>query len=115
MSTDLDGWIATLDELEAGIAEAEAQLDAGDAAEIEPVAPWQAPEGIGPLPASLQQRATSLSWRMTAVEQRLRDRRGVLRSQLDDLSRRRTAGAAYAAAGPGVTHTGREISTEALD
>jgi len=47
-------------------------------------------------------RATSLSWRMAAVEQRVRDRRDALRASLEDLGRRREAGLAYAAAGSGI-------------
>ena len=107
-ASDLPGWIATLDELEAGLARFEAQLDAGDDAVFAGPGSWAPPEGIGPLPGELRQRATSLSWRMTAIEQRAGDRRKALEARLADLERRRGAGAAYAAAGPAYSTTGEE-------
>lgn len=106
MSAPLTGWIATLDQLEAGIERFEAELDAGEIGEVEL---WVPPADLGPLPESLRQRAVSLTWRMTAMEQRARDRRAVLQRELDDLGRRRGAGAAYAAAGPNTTHTDEEL------
>lgn len=99
----LQGWIVTLDELEASLAAFEAQLDSGD--EVSEVERWSPPQAIGPLPGRLKARATALSWRMAAAEQRARDRQQALRRQLDDLTQRRAAGASYAAAGPEVTHT----------
>lgn len=108
MTAPRTGWIATLDQFEAGIERFEAELDASDAAELSRVETWQPPVGLGPLPGELRQRATSLSWRMTAMEQRARDRRDALQCELDDLGRRRGAGAAYAAAGPNVTHTDQD-------
>jgi hypothetical protein len=105
---ELTGWIATLDQLETGLARFEAQLDAGDDAVFAGPGSWAPPEGLGPLPAELKQRATSLSWRMTAIEQRAKDRRKALEARLTDLERRRDAGAAYAAAGPAFTTTGEE-------
>jgi hypothetical protein len=108
-ATDLTGWIATLDQLETGLSRFEAQLDAGDDAVFAGPGSWAPPRGLGSLPAQLQQRATSLSWRMTAIEQRARDRRKALEARLADLERRRDAGAAYAAAGPAFTTTGEEL------
>ena len=108
-ASDLPGWIATLDELEVGLARFEAQLDAGDDAVFAGPGSWAPPEGIGPLPGELRQRATSLSWRMTAIEQRARDRRASLEARLADLERRRDAGAAYAAAGPAFTTSDHEL------
>ena len=89
-------WDATLDELQAAVERIEDALDAG---RVPTVVPWSPPAGLAPLPAELWQRATSLSWRLAAVEQRTRDRRDALQGELDDLARRRGAGAAYAAAG----------------
>jgi hypothetical protein len=101
MTASSTGWIATLEQLEADIERFEAELEAGEVVES---AAWVPPSALGPLPVELRQRATSLSWRMTAVEQRARDRRDSLQQELDDLGRRRGAGAAYAAAGPDVVH-----------
>jgi hypothetical protein len=100
MTGSSTGWIATLDQLEVGIERFEAELETGEVVEA---AAWVPPSAPGPLPAELRQRATSLSRRIAAVEQRARDRRDALHKELDDLVRRRGAGAAYAAAGPDVT------------
>lgn len=89
-------WRQALTELETGLEAFERALEAG---EVPEVARWEPATDLGPLPAALAQRATSLSWRMTAAEQRARDRRDALQGELDDLGRRRGAGAAYAASG----------------
>lgn len=102
LDTTTTDWDATLDVLEVGVQRAEAAIESG---EVLIVDAWRPPEGLGPLPEALQERATSLSWRMAAVEQRARERRDVLQAELDEIGRRRGAGMAYAAAGPSIDHT----------
>ena len=52
------GWAEVLDAFEARIADQRAALDDGDAGEV---APFDAPDDLGPLPAHLHERATALA------------------------------------------------------
>ncbi|MFU8803559.1 MAG: plasmid pRiA4b ORF-3 family protein, partial [Bradymonadaceae bacterium] len=83
------GYEDILDELQAGVEACEDALDAGEVIAMEP---WTPPSGLGALPQRLQRRATSLSWRMAAVEQRARERRDALQGELEEIGKRRGAG-----------------------
>lgn len=60
-------WVAALDDMEIAVREAEALLT--DAHRPAPVvaAPWTPPEGLGPLPATLEERARALLERQLTV------------------------------------------------
>ena len=86
-------WSEVLDRLESDVAAAEDVLRAGLAVEETRAADWQAPHDLGPLPATLRERAERLLARQRRAELQMRH-------ALEDAGRRRATvdslGTAYA-------------------
>jgi hypothetical protein len=93
------GWPQALDHLERSVEQAASALAAGEGPPAAEPA-WTPPSGLGPLTDELRDRAELLAERIAALERIALRRHGELRDELEDLGRRRGAGAAYAAAGP---------------
>lgn len=94
--SDLAGtWSAALEALEADVAALDRAMEAGSSVAV---SSWQAPQDLGPVPAELVPRAERLVTRIAEVRERGTERMGALRGELDELDRRREAGAAYSAA-----------------
>jgi len=64
-------WVAALDELELAVGDVERMLAASHAEPAAPLAAWRPPTGLGPLPASLEERARALLARQLATAQEL--------------------------------------------
>ena len=60
-------WAAALDDMEIAVREAEALLADVHRPAPAPAAPWTPPEGLGSLPATLEQRARALLERQLTV------------------------------------------------
>lgn len=60
-----------------------------------PTGTWTPPPDLGPVPEGLRHRTERLAARIQEVETLARTRADVLQAELDDLGRRRAAGAAY--------------------
>ncbi|WP_159793710.1 hypothetical protein [Puerhibacterium puerhi] len=77
-------WVDALDQLDLDLAAAEQMLAAAHLPPVAAVAraqAWRPPAGIGPLPASLEQRARELLDRQLAVAQRLAEAAAQARRQ----------------------------------
>jgi hypothetical protein len=85
-------WALVLDELEADLAEVERALAAG---EVVPDATWTPPQQMGPLPAVLRERIEALAARIDRTHRVAQERMVALRDELQEVDRRRRAGAAY--------------------
>lgn len=66
-----EAWESALAELEMDVAAAEAMLALDHIADTPPRDPWEPPQGLGPLPAALAERARALLERQLATAQRL--------------------------------------------
>jgi hypothetical protein len=85
-------WLEVLDRLETDAQALEDALEAGD---VLPVQTWVPPRDLGPLPEVLRVRAEGTLRRLDDARGRARGRLAGLTGDLDDLDRRRRAGAAY--------------------
>lgn len=86
-------WVDVLDRLEADLRALDDALDAGEPV---PLQTWSPPRDLGPLPELLRDRATDIASRLSELQAAARARLAGLGRDLDDLERRRRAGAAYA-------------------
>ncbi len=64
-------WVAALDDMEMAVREAEELLADAHRPAPAPAAPWTPPEGLGPLPATLEERARALLARQLTVAEQL--------------------------------------------
>lgn len=102
MSTPDTSWSSVLDQLEQDVAAAEALLEHGSLAQ-HPAQPddapqWVQPEGLGPLPEHLGERATRLLTRQRHTTRELRHAASSAGAQLGFTSR--VAEATHAPTGP---------------
>jgi hypothetical protein len=85
-------WLEVLERLEADAQALEDALASGD---VLPVQTWVPPRDLGPLPEVLRARAEGTLRRLDDARGRARGRIAGLTGDLEDLDRRRRAGAAY--------------------
>ncbi len=85
-ASDLRRWIEVLDELElmlATAAEATSEGEEPDASRRTAVVLWKAPEGLGPIPNELVERATKLA---AAQQEAIRELRADMRQNRQELA-----------------------------
>lgn len=88
-------WDATLDDLEADVAQLEFGLATGDLEQIAAAGPWTPPKDLPTLPIELAERAMELADRMAAAEEQARVVRSELNTALGELNTQRRAATAY--------------------
>ena len=88
-------WEDALTGLEAQLARFDSAIVGPDAEVLEPHA-WSPPEGLGPLPPELRRRAEGLLDRLRGAAVSAGEELDALRSDGQDVDRRRRAGSAYA-------------------
>jgi hypothetical protein len=85
-------WSLVLDELESDLGEVERALAAG---EVLPEATWAPPASMGPTPPALRERIEALALRIDQTHRTAQKKMAELRDEMQEIDRRRQAGAAY--------------------
>lgn len=79
-------WESVLTDLEARIELAEQALDAGSELEASLLQPWTPPQGLGPLPMKLRQRAIGVIAQQADVERRIETAKGQISREIQSLN-----------------------------
>ena len=78
-------WESVLTDLEARVELAEQALDAGADLETSLLQPWTPPQGLGPLPMHLRERAIGVIALQADVEQRIETVKGQISREIQNL------------------------------
>ncbi len=102
--TSVLNWETYLDGYEAKIASAESSLINGEHLDPDLLAPFEAPQGLGPFPAELAARATSIIERNSKLNEALQQAMDSILLQLGDIKRESTAVRGYDPSSASVPH-----------
>ncbi len=98
-------WEAFLSDYERKLLETETALDDGSSLPDDVLQPFEAPQGLGPIPASLEKEALDILERTAALEQRLRNGVETLGRELGQATRMSGGAQRFAGRGDNFTPT----------